>query len=309
VLSFPVNRPIIDTTRPFRGEINLSANDGILSRYETLYSSYHCDKQQSHNPNYKQYIIQTFVYPLFEKPSSEDAVLVNFYNNDMCIVVADGVSQSAFGGIAAEYVCKYIHFEWIMALQYDEFIPTHTQLHNKTEQLIREALYQAMYHVNKSVVQAIQKSSGYKQPVLNELFDTVGSQATFACVFTHANNLICVWMGNTRIILMKSATRSIIAADDIRFDSDQERFSSHPSTLNHSGGMFGNPQIQIIPLHDIESLHVIIMSDGFENNKNGMIESLFAQQPNQSTIHATNASFSDDSSLVYVKLPTKRDHT
>lgn len=320
VFSFPVNRPIIDTTRPFRSDINVLTNDAILSQYAPQYARFHCnapweyiDSLMEYNDSTQKYFIQFIVYPLFEKQSSEDAVSVGLHKNmstqkyDMCIVLADGVSQSALGGVAAEYVCKYIYFEWVMAMKYDEFLPNPNYLHTKTVQLIREALYQAMYHVNKAVTLAIPKyPSADTQERLNERLESVGSQTTFACAFTYADFLVCVWMGNTRIILMQSGSHSMITADDIRFDSDQARFSSHPSTLGHSGGMFGDLQIQIFPLHDISTLHILIMSDGFEINKLGVIDSLFAQRIDSLTSHAKHASMYDDSSLVYMKLTKTR---
>ena len=61
---------------------------------------------------------------------------------------------------------------------------------------------------------------------------------------------------------------------DPRFSNDKIRFSSHTDILKKSGGMRGEPVIEIIDLQNCSSWRIVIHSDALEESK-----TLFYQQP------------------------------
>lgn len=297
-------RPPIDTTVPYTGHVNTDLCQQLLLRHAPRFLYAHAHTEVQHTISNDSWDIQIYGKPNIDKETNEDAMLVDMQSNELFCVIADGVSSTPMSNIAAAYVCQHIHVEWKLSMHYHEF--DEHNLYTKTQQLIREALYQAKYHVNETVQNIIHdRPKNNISTALQANLDEKGSHATFALVFTMGSYVVCAWMGNTRIICQSDFKGSIIHPNDARFTDDMHRFSSHDDTVPNSGGMRGMLFIQIIDMRQVPSWRIIVISDGLDDHKQHIISHSHVQP--QESLHSIidDAAQHDDCSLIDITYTQK----
>ena len=203
----------------------------------------------------------------------EDALFFTEYQKEIIAIVCDGVSQSCFGDIAAKNVTDALYQEWAKLMLQKSF--SHDSIEAQTYKFIKKALFTAGY---ATAIDVQAKLDNMPNSTIKELLidanNNSGSQSTFAFCFTFKQYLICAWMGNTRIMFHGNELEQQINDTDPRFSNDKIRFSSHTDILKKSGGMRGEPVIEIIDLQNCSSWRIVIHSDALEESK-----TLFYQQP------------------------------
>jgi hypothetical protein len=203
----------------------------------------------------------------------EDTLFFAEYQKEIIAIVCDGVSQSCFGDIAAKNVAHALYQEWAKLVS--QQLLSRDNIKARTNEFIQTALFTAGY-ATASEVQA--KLDNMPNSTIKELLidanNNSGSQSTFAFCFTFEQSIIFAWMGNTRIMFRGNELDQQINDTDSRFSNDKIRFSSHIDILQKSGGMRGEPHIEVIDLKNCSNWKVIIHSDALEESK-----TLFYQQP------------------------------
>ena len=266
-------RDVLDTKREYSHPIDIQHCDMLLGLHQPIVFCYDTPVDTHGDQIYSSYHIRYWNTPQSGKQTCEDTLLYDIFQDELFCVVADGVSQSAYSNIAARYVCALLHFEWMTASRNNEF--TVPQLLEKTQQLVREALYQATYLTNTAVSNQI---PGISDEVIKDtterIFANAGSQATFACVFTFQSHIVCAWMGNTRIVCtdVSDTPTPLIEITDRKFDDDYNRFSSKVYTVDTSIGMRGQLFVKIIPCHHMSKWQMMIFSDALEAYKGDLLQ-------------------------------------
>lgn len=196
---------------------------------------------------------------------SEDALLFEVDGQDFIIIVCDGVSQSAMGGVGARSVTQMLHVAWQdlkqSVGQYDEVFLNNT---------IKRALYTAKIDANAKVSSQLYSDefkasiSDLVWSVLDSLYQIGGTQSTLSCVFRIGSVLYAISMGNSGILIQGQQSGTILHPDDQRFQSDGIRFSS-----GERNGIRGEPFISIYPtfLAENPSWRVVVHSDALAEYK------------------------------------------
>jgi hypothetical protein len=305
IFSIHTPRPAFNTTVSYSGTVDVAQFDNLLALNKPRCGWYAGSTLHHQQIDETPFRISCWSTPKHSKEICEDALIIDIHKNELFCAVADGVSHSVCSYLAASYVCKYLHFEWKTALQNDEF--SIFSLREKSEQLVREALYQAKFHAHIAVSNEIATiTDEIVHSTLTQIHANVGTQATFACVFTIQSFIVCIWMGNTRITCYDHMSNQLIDISDRRFDDDKNRFSSISNSTDSSIGVRGQIYVEIIDARTIPSWNMLIFSDALENHKQKLIAdsiSLFAHS-NQNTIDYTaiinDAAALDDTTLALI---------
>jgi len=186
---------------------------------------------------------------------SEDFFQIQFGQEDnFCVVVADGASQSAYGHIAAQCIVTAFHAYYKYATEIiDESHVKHIVHMAKRDAEIK--LHEQKMNINNQL-------SDSMLSILNYRIQHYGSQAVFGVVIRHHEKLLCCWAGNVRIIVDSHAldkyTDQSFRWYDARFTNDGNRFSSQSED-----GLIGELQYELINLSSPFS--IAIFSDALES--------------------------------------------
>jgi hypothetical protein len=195
---------------------------------------------------------------------SEDVLFWCGYEQEMLAIVCDGVSQSSFGDEAARQVKQALFRLWIKWRS--------TPLAGDLESAIKDHLVvpamkfaqKMTHHIVEQRITEIQDT--LMKDIIQDTFQSSGSQTTWSMVFTQGSSLVCVWMGNSRIMVKSNnAPTELIASNDPRFDNDKIRFSSHRALTPNHLGMRGDVFIAIYDIQRVDDLHIFIHSDALES--------------------------------------------
>ena len=149
---------------------------------------------------------------------SEDVLLSALHKNTLLAIVADGVSQSALGEIAAQQFTEQVYRQW-HALE-----PISFTSHTVVEELVIPAAWVAFHTTRALVAETI---TAIPDPVMRRIIERdnsdAGSQSTFALAIYDGKKVILCWMGNTRILVHRCRDRTRMA-----------RRLQLPSTLAHA---------------------------------------------------------------------------
>jgi hypothetical protein len=170
---------------------------------------------------------------------SEDYFQIQHKGESFCVVVADGVSRSAFGGIAAQCVVQQIHSYY----QYHNGIIEHDHILHILKMAKRSVQTRLYGEISKQ-----QSSHNSLDSIMQYRIQNDGSQTVFSTIIYAQQKLLCCWAGNVRIIIntsnqSDSSEFKEFQWTDERFSSDNSRFSSHAPT-----GLHGTLNYQIIDL-------------------------------------------------------------
>jgi hypothetical protein len=195
---------------------------------------------------------------------SEDVLFWCGYDQEMLAIVCDGVSQSSFGDEAALQVKEALFRLWLKWRS--------TPLDGDLKSAIKNYLVvpamkfaqKMTHHIVEQRITEIQDT--LMKDIIQDTFQSSGSQTTWSMVFTQGNYLVCAWMGNSRIMVKaNNAPTELIASNDPRFDNDKIRFSSHRALTPVHLGMRGNVFMEIYPIQGLDDIHIFIHSDALES--------------------------------------------
>lgn len=189
----------------------------------------------------------------------QDSLSVKWSKKRMAVTQCDGVSQSFFGDLAAEHLCKNL----------SEFLLTFP-----TDQDIEQMQHQLLEYLN-------QLSAGFKETVDSFSLDHIepvflrnvlekkrdlGSEAVFSSLLLDKSRYLAllIWAGDSRIRIWKNqneVTSDYFSKQDFL---TEERWSSHK-------GIIGNLHLKILSPDEFDQL--VLYSDGLAIADN--ISSLF----------------------------------
>lgn len=213
---------------------------------------------------------------------SEDYFQIQYRGDDFCVVVADGVSQSAFGGIAAQHVAHHIHAYYQCrggVIEHDHIL----HILKMTKRSVQIALQAEMSNR--------QSSHNSLDSVMNYRIQHDGSQTVFGMVIRTQQQLLCCWAGNVRIIV-DTHNQSVLEGfqwNDERFSVDTSRFSSHAPS-----GLIGELNYQIIDVPTPCTIH--LFSDALETCARKIEEQSLT---NEEINHCANL---DDLTLIQISI-------
>jgi hypothetical protein len=150
---------------------------------------------------------------------SEDALWIDYRTpDDYSIIVTDGASQTAFGGISAEIISQNVY----------RFVKNHRHMPTDDEikYIYAISAIECQYEIESRINQLDPQS--FTRRALNKKNLSGGSQSVVSLVFKRDNRITCYWVGNVRIYIDK-----FISLDDSVFLDDSGRFASiHPQGLH-----------------------------------------------------------------------------
>jgi hypothetical protein len=184
-----------------------------------------------------------------QNSASEDSIWFTLSNrNEFIAILADGASQSAFGGIASNVLCS-------MLMRYTQAHPGRLVTASIFSDICRVAVCQARVEVEKQfrVLDSLQAENAMSR-ILRKRNAVGGSQAVFAIVQKQGNTIQCISAGNVRIVIPGH-----IELGSSLFSSDSARFASLPEL-----GLIGNIHINTYTLVS-DAFSITIHSDALEN--------------------------------------------
>lgn len=210
---------------------------------------------------------------------SEDALWIDYRTpDDYSIIVTDGASQTAFGGVSAEIISQNVY----------RFVKNHR--HMPTDDEIKyiyaisaiECQYEIESRINKLNPQSFTRRALSKKNLSG------GSQSVVSLVFKRGNRITCYWVGNVRIYIDK-----LISLDDRIFLDDSGRFASiHPQGLH---GQLQKREYEVVKPYTIH-----VFSDALEPFKMEL-----QQNPWFSNATLKEAALVDDATYVYISTENK----
>lgn len=218
-----------------------------------------------------------------QKPSaSEDSLWFSISNrNEFVAILADGASQSAFGGIAANVLCTNVM----------RYIQTHQDtviLKDDFSHICKLAAAQARSEVDKRIqTREKQQADNAASRILRKRNAVGGSQAVFALVQKHGDIIHCISAGNVRIVIPGH-----IDLGSQLFASDAARFASLPES-----GLIGDINVKTYKLTN-DAFSVTIHSDALENDSVRLVE---LGSLNRDTLMA--AAQADDTTYISFRYP------
>lgn len=234
---------------------------------------------------------------------SEDAIFWGADAHEIVAIVCDGVSQSSFGGEAARCVKQELASAWRQHKNHNL-----DSIDSIKERIVYPAMHVSQFVTHYLVSEKIkQMQDPLMQEIIDDTFKSSGSQATWSMVYTCGKYLICMWMGNSRIMVKADklvpvwSTNSAhfsrrLQNDDHRFSDDKIRFSSCLALTPKNNGMRGDVFIDVYDIHQINSLHVFMHSDALE----AFAKQLFVSQSLPEYVLFDGASI-DDMSLIQLE--------
>ena len=228
----------------------LPADVQFIHSYEAMRNHPHT----SDGETYTAHTATTFLQNTSKKDlgaPSEDALLYVQHGNMLLAIIADGVSQSALGEVAAQQFTQQVYRVWKSL----GFVSLSSQ--NILPELVIPAAWVAFHTTRSIVAQTILSiTDAFMRRIIERDNAAAGSQATFSVVLYDGSNITACWMGNTRIMLSTSpseparwlqgknyiqSTSNPFTASDENFVNDRIRFSSHGGLTPVHRGLRGTP--------------------------------------------------------------------
>lgn len=234
---------------------------------------------------------------------SEDAIFWGADAHEIVAIVCDGVSQSSFGGEAARCVKQELASAWRQCKNHNL-----DSIDSIKESIVYPAMHVSQFVTHYLVTEKIkQMQDPLMQEIIDDTFKSSGSQTTWSMVYTCGKYLICMWMGNSRIMVKADKLVPLwstdltyfsrrLQNDDHRFSDDKIRFSSCLALTPKNNGMRGDVFIDVYDIHQINSLHVFMHSDALE----AFAKQLFVSQSLPEYVLFDGASI-DDMSLIQLE--------
>lgn len=174
---------------------------------------------------------------------SEDALWIDYRTpDDYSIIVTDGASQTAFGGVSAEIISQNV-YRFVKNYRHT---PTNDEIKYIYAISAIECQYEIEYRINKLNPQSFTRRALSKKNLSG------GSQSVVSLVFKRGNRITCYWVGNVRIYI-----DTFISLDDRIFLDDSGRFASiHPQGLH---GQLQKREYEVVKPYTIH-----IFSDALE---------------------------------------------
>ena len=243
---------------------------------------------------------------------SEDALLYVQHGNMLLAIIADGVSQSALGEVAAQQFTEQVYRVWKSL----GFVTLTSQ--NILPELIIPAAWVA-FHTTRSIV--AQTILSIRDAVMRRIIERdnadAGSQATFSVVLYDGSNITACWMGNTRIMLSTSpteparwlqgknyiqSTSNPFTASDENFVNDRIRFSSHGGLTPVHRGLRGTPITHECIAPAQGTFRICIHSDALESVAADVYATPLTEHVVLSDAVLAASTSKDDSTLIDIRI-------
>lgn len=252
----------------------LPANVQFVHSYEALHNHPHTSDAETYTANTATTFLQNTSKKNLGAPS-EDALLYAQHGNMLLAIIADGVSQSALGEVAAQQFTEQVYRVWKSL----GFVTLTSQ--NILPELVIPAAWVAFHTTRCIVAQTIVSiTDAFMRRIIERDNAAAGSQATFSVVLYDGSNITACWMGNTRIMLNTSpteparwlqgknymqSTSNPFTASDENFVNDRIRFSSHSGLTPVHRGLRGTPITHECIAPAQSTFRICIHSDALES--------------------------------------------
>lgn len=242
---------------------------------------------------------------------SEDVLLYAQHDGTLLVVVADGVSQSALGEIAAQQFAEQVYRQW-----------KHLGVRGYTSQsVIHELLLPAAWVAAHSTRGYVAESiATIPDAVMRRIIERdnadAGSQCTFSIAVYDGATLTICWMGNTRILLdtgdetpewlqsvnyVQSIYSPCSPADE-NFTNDRIRFSSHAGLTPVHRGLRGSPIAHECILPANKAFRLCILTDALEAHAADIFRTPIEKNISLERAVLTASAAKDDTTLIDIRI-------